>query len=203
MNSFFIKVASLTYQKTMIAGVVLAAMYYFFIFDDGSAADKSIEAVQQQVKSEELKLLESDKVIKKVAGLKTQVASLTEQYKTLSTQIPTEVNMAEVIKQIDTMAATSGVSIRDKVPKASQKKEILEEFPLAITATGSFGELTLFLYNMMNSERISRVVSFSLNKTAQGRDQKNKALAFEFVIANYRYIGEATKDTAPAAGGQK
>lgn len=202
MNSFFIKVASLTYRKTMIAGVVLAVLYYFFFFDDGQSLDKNVEAAQAQVRGEEAKLVESDKIIKKVAGLKAHVAALTEQYKTLSTQMPTEVNMADVIKQIDTMAATTGVSIRDKVPKTPQKKEILEEFPMAITATGSFNELTMFLYNMMNVDRLSRVVSFTLNKPNQGRDSKSKGLAFDIVIANYRFIADP-KSAAPAEGAKK
>jgi type IV pilus assembly protein PilO len=202
MNSVFIKVASLTYQKTMIFGVVLAVLYYFFMFDDGSAIDKNIEAAQQQVRAEESKLVDSDKAIKKLAGIKAHVAALEEQYKTLSAQVPTEVNMADIIKQIDMVASTSGVSVRDKVPKPSQKKETLEEFPLAITATGSFSDLTLFLYHLMNTERLNKIISVSLNKVSQGRGSQGKTLAMDVVVANYRYIVEP-KALAPAGGGKK
>lgn len=199
MNQFLARLASINYQKILIGGVLLGVVYYIGFYDDGSSIDAQVVTTQGQIAEEEQRQVGADKTIKQADILRSEVAGLTEKYKEISTKLPTEVQMAEVLNLIDTMAAASGISVKGKEPRKGEQKKVLEEIPIRVMAEGGFSQLTLFLFNMMNSEHFSRVTGFSISRAA-GKSGAGKPLSMEVTISNYRYLGEGKTGTAESGG---
>ena len=190
-KKIFFKIANMTHQKIIIIGLVLGFLYYQTLFDDGTQLNTQIAAVKQQVAQEQAKKKESEEALKEVEQVRAQLVSLSDQYKLISAQLPTEIQMSEVLRTIDSMAATAGIAVKTKEPQKSETKDIIEEMPIRVTAEGKFSELTLFLYNMMNTERISRVASMSVMRSPSDRGRKiSKNLILEVRFANYRFVGK-------------
>lgn len=204
MNNLLLRASTLSLQKLLIFGFIAGAIYYQFLFDDGATVQSSIANVNLQIVEEEKKNVESEKAINEKVAIRGLVQSLSNSYDIASAQIPTEIQPAEILKTIDAMATASGVSIKSREPKKPEKKENLEEIPIRVMAEGRFSEITLFLYNMMKTERISRVLSVVITPI-NPRDRKNKSLSMDVVLANYRFLGDGkTKANKPGgSAGEK
>ena len=186
------RLAKFTSKKALIFGLILGAIYYFTLFDDGSATDAKIQKVMVDIKTEEAKEKESEAALKEVEQVRAAVGALSDQFKVASQQLPAEVQMSEIIRSVDALSRSSGVSVKVKEPGPAVRKDILEEIPLHLVAEGSFSEITMFLYYVSSVERITRVKNFSI--TIPSEERKNGShLQFDGEITNYRFVGEEKK----------
>ncbi len=208
MIKYLNKIARFTMQQVLFSGILAGALYYFTFFNDGSAVNTALNEMNQQVSEQEAKKKESADLLKQEEQIRALVRQLSEQYKLISAQIPTEIQPFEILKTVDAMAATSGVLIKTKEPKKPIKKEIVEEIPLRIVAEGRFAELTLFLFNLVNTERVSRLLSFTIRPISTGASSTSTVrpgnLVLDLVLANYRFLGDAKEsETAAQQGAAK
>lgn len=203
MNNFLLKLAALSLAKTFILGCIALGVYYVLLYDSGEVLQANLTSLTAQVAEQEAKQKESDKALREVEKIRSAVQALGEQYRAISNQIPTDNQMSDILKQIDSMAAASGVEIKKKEPQKAVLQDILEELPLRVSAEGTFAELVMFLYNMMNSERISRINNFNIFKAAVRGGVRNKKLIMDVQFANYRFVGETKNPPADAKKGGK
>lgn len=195
MNKYLLKLAEMTFQKVFVFAMIVGFIYYSTFFNDGSTIETELSAINTQLAEQQNKLQESEAALKKVEQVRAQVASLSDQFRLISTQMPTEIQMSEVLRTIDSMAATSGVSIKGKEPQKAEVKDMLEEMSLKVLAEGRFSELTLFLYNMMTTERISTIRSLTLSKSSSDQDKRKvKSLILDVKFSNYRFVGNSDKE---------
>lgn len=196
MNPYLVKVASLTINQTFMAGLVVGALYYFTIFDDGADLEATAVATKQQIDTERTKEKESDIALQRIKQLRDSYAALSENFKVVSTQIPTDLQMSEVIRTVDTMALTSGITIKTKAPRLPLKEDLLETLPIKVQAEGSFSEITMFLFNLSTIDRIYRVRSFTIEGPSDVRNLSK--LKIDAELASYRFTG-----SDPAVGEPK
>jgi Tfp pilus assembly protein PilO len=195
MMKLFLKLSQFNMQKIFIFGAMAGAFYYLTLFDDGAIIDANLNSTNQQIVEEEKKKQESEAALKEEEQIRALVKQLSEQYRVVSAQIPTEVQPFEILRIIDSMAETSGVSVRSKEPRKPEVKEIVEEIPIRIVAEGRFTELTLFLYNLVNTERISRLLTLSMApapNSVKAPDGSSSKLVLDLTLANYRFIADST-----------
>src|SRR5580698_7972351 len=117
MNKIVLRLAQLTNQQALIVAVVLTALFYFFMYDNGEDIDRQITAVQVQLDEQNKKIKDSEAAIKKLENIRASVASLHEQFQVASHQLPSELKAAEILKTVDTLARSAGVSIKSTEPK--------------------------------------------------------------------------------------
>lgn len=187
MNPILARIATLTIQQTLIFGLAIGGLYYFTMFDDGSALDLQASGLKQQLDAERTKEKESDAALNRIKQLRESYAALTDQFKVISAQIPTDLQMSEIIRTVDTMAKTSGIVIKTKEPKLVVKSELLETLPIKVSAEGSFSEITMFIYNLSTIERIYRVRSFNIQGPSDVRSLSK--LKVEAELASFRFTG--------------
>lgn len=187
MNPVVNRIATLSINQAFMAGLILAALYYFTLFDDGSLLDQQAMSAKQQIDAERTKEKESDLALTRIKQLRDSYSALTEHFKVVSTQIPTDLQMSEIIRTVDTMAKTSGIVIKTKEPRLPMKEDILETLPIRIQAEGSFSEIAMFIYNLSTIERIYRVRSFNISGPSDVRNLSK--LKMEAELASFRFTG--------------
>lgn len=189
MNPYLAKIAALSNGKALALGLVVTLFYYQMIYDDGEKYRKQIDAQGKELAVEREKEGETDRAIARRNQLKESFEALAEQYKIVSKQIPADLDSALVVKTVDTMAKTSGITVKSKEPRTAVREEILEVYPIRVTAEGGYSELTMFFYNLSTSEHVFRVRNF----TFQGPDEKKgsgaRKLSMDAEIASFRFIG--------------
>lgn len=101
-----------------------------------------------------------------------QVTELEERLESLKAILPDEKDVADLLRQIQTMAAQSDLTIRGFRPQAIATRELHAEWPIALELEGSYHNLGIFL------ERVSkfpRIINIS-NLVLEGRERAQQPL---------------------------
>jgi type IV pilus assembly protein PilO len=194
INNVLLRLAVMTMQKVAIIGVALAVVYYFTMYNDGSTIETQIQKVQADVQQEEAKAQQAEAALKEVERVRAAVGALGEQFRVVSQALPSEVQMADIIRTVDTISKTAGVSVKSKEPQPVINHEYFEEIPLKISMEGTFSEVTMFLYYISSLERVMRIKSFVIS-IPQGNGNRSPLspvghLNFDGQIESFRFIPE-------------
>jgi Tfp pilus assembly protein PilO len=202
MNNFLMRLAGFSYRRALVFAVVAAGVYYGTLYDDGSSLDSRMVQLQKQLDEEQKKSRESDAALKERDLVKNAVAGLNQQFEIASQQLPSEISASEILKSIDTISRSTGVSIKSKEPKGTKTEDILELMPLKVVVQGSYSEITMFLYYLSSMERITRVTNFTFSQAnpVDSRTAAPGVLIFDGEIVSYRYLASSQK---PVQGGNK
>jgi type IV pilus assembly protein PilO len=198
INNFLIRLASFTFQKAMIFGLIAGAIFYFFLYDDGAVMEDEIAKIQVEITAQEKQSQEADAALKEVEQVRVAVGALSDQFKLVSAAIPADVQMADIIRAVDTVARASGVGIKLKEPREPVDKEFYEEIPLSVSIEGDFSQLTMFLYYLTSMERIMKIKNFSISLPMEQRSNASSGskLVLNGQLVSYRFIGApANKET--------
>ncbi|MCX7674450.1 MAG: type 4a pilus biogenesis protein PilO [Bdellovibrionaceae bacterium] len=187
INDVLFKVSLWTPRQAFIYGAVLAAIYFFVGYDNGDSLLQNLNNLRQAVSLEESKEQESELALKEVEIVKASLEALGQQYQILSRELPRELSPSQIIKIVDTLAATSGVQIRSKAPQASRKMDAIEEYPLTIEGKSDFKSIMRFVKLLVTEPMILRIRSANFMRSELERD-----IQFKMEISSFRFIGEGT-----------
>ena len=206
INNVLIRLAVMTMQKVAIIGVALAVVYYFTMYNDGSTIETQIQKVQVDIQQEETKAQQAEAALKEVERVRAAVGALGEQFRVVSQALPSEVQMADIVRTVDTISKTAGVSVKSKEPQPVINHDYYEEIPLKISMEGTFSEVTMFLYYISSLQRVMRIKSFVIS-VPQGNGGVNSPLApvghlsFDGEIESFRFIPEKASAASGTPGG--
>lgn len=198
IGNLLMRLSTFSYQKAFIIGLLLAGLYYLMMFDDGSSIQSQIQTVQASIAEEEQKAQQADAALKEVEQVRVTVGALSEQFRIVSQALPTDIQMSDIIRAVDAVSKSSGVSIKTKEPRPTINREYYEEIPLRIAMEGTYSEVTLFLYYLASTERIMKVNNFVISQQIQN-ERPTSRLLFEGQVVSYRFLGEAKPTDATAA----
>ncbi|MBO9666859.1 MAG: type 4a pilus biogenesis protein PilO [Bdellovibrio sp.] len=188
MNKIFDTLSTYTYGKTLMIGLLVGAVFYFTLYDDGSSIDAQIASVSQQVSAEEAKKKDTDATLKQVREMQEKLGRLSQQYQEISKRLPTVLFSIDINKAIDGFARGASVSIKQKKPGENIKREVVEEVPVDVTLEGTYAQLAQFVYLVSSSERLARVKNIVITEQEGGRPLK-----FEGQVVGYKLAPEKPK----------
>lgn len=188
INNVILRLSLMHPRQALIFGVMATAFWYFFLFNDGSLIEANIQSTVQELESERLKEKESDAALKEIATVQAAIASLSEQFRIVSAQLPRDIQMAEIIRTVDKVSQATGLSVKVKEPKPTIRQDVIEVLPLQVTAEGSFSEVTMFFYYLSTIERIVRIKSFAMSTPSESKpgtklDLRADVVSYKFVPA--------------------
>ncbi len=174
---------SLALMKTphlLLFMIFVGVGYYFTLFDSGATQNTRISTIQAEAQSEQSQLQESDKVAKELSTLEPEVAALKAKLDENIKLFSGIVVMPEFIRYIDNIAKLSGVSIKEKEPRAATMIGQLEQIPVKVKIQGEFSALGLFLFQMAGSSKVYNFSDFNLNS-----DGATRSLTLDLEIYAY------------------
>lgn len=193
MNKLFDLLAVQTIGKILVIGLGLTAMYWNFMYDDGSAVDAQIVTVNQQLQEEENKKKDTDATLKQVQEMQEKVGQLSQKYQEISRRLPAVLFSIDINKAIDDFARNAGVSVKSKKPGENIKKEVVEEVPVEVSLEGSYAELAQFTFLVSTAERMARVQNVVISESEPG----SRKLKFEGQVVGYKLAPEEKKPATP------
>lgn len=197
MNPTLMKLAALNSQKTLAIALATTAIYFMFFFDSGETLRKALDKLNNDVQAAQTAALKAQQALKEVEDLRKLVIGLGEQFKMATQQLPTDLPMTEVIRTVDILARSAGISIKSKqpVPPLVKEKDIVETIPLRVGLEGSYSEIVLFLYYLSITERITRLGDFDIKLPTDPNGQAKK-LTSNLEVLSYRFVGNQSKEGA-------
>ncbi len=194
--NILMRLASFSYQKTAIFGLILAALYYFMAYDDGSSVKKSLEELNSKFTIEKQREQQSEASLKEVEDVRQSVGELGQQFQTVSNALPRVIEYSEANRIIDFLARKAGVSIKSRESRPEVNRDYYSEVPIKVAIEGTYSELVYFLSLQAQTVRVMKMVDFSLNNLPNtGKEDGGGKIILEGNIISYKFIA---KDT-PAA----
>ncbi|HPI40554.1 MAG TPA: type 4a pilus biogenesis protein PilO [Pseudobdellovibrionaceae bacterium] len=181
-------------QKVLIIGLALSGAYYFTLYNDGATLTNQIMNLKTQLQQEEEKEKDTRKTLEEKDRIERQVNKLIQEYKDISSKLPSSLTGVDVVKLIDIASKDSKVSVKKQSAGQIIQKEVHEEIPVNIDLKGSFQQISQFIYLISNNERISRVQNIKIEGSDPIQLEKGKViLKLEGEVVGYRFVGESKK----------
>lgn len=185
-------------SRAMIIGILLAAFYYFIVFDKGVTQTAQIEqntakiaSLQDSIKQSQAKL-DRAMVYKKTA---TEIGSTITKLLTL---IPEKFAMPDLMRIVSNEAKVAGSSLADIKPATTQVSPVAKEFEeisVTIELNGSFLQHMVFLSNLTKIPQILIIRKFDFALIKEGRGDEPSAVKMNAEIVAFRYRGAAAQQT--------
>lgn len=197
MSNYLMMLSGLNRTITLMIAAFIGALFYSSMYDNGSSIEAQIATLNQELAVEREKEKESDLALKEIAMMKSSVAALNQQFSILSAQLPRTLQMAEVIRTVDTVSRATNFIIRSKEPKVSSTKDGVETLPIEISATASYAQMARFVHFISSLERIYKIQSLRIsNQDFQKNNEESKVI---MEVASFRFI---PKDSEKSKDGQ-
>jgi type IV pilus assembly protein PilO len=179
-------------QKLAILGALvigLSVANYFLvvqpIFDD-------IARKQSDLRKLEDDLIQKQQIANNLGQFKHDKEVLERKLAQALTELPNDTNMAELISSLSEIGNKSGLTINNIEPQAEQPQGFYAAIPIAMSVTGNYNEIGVFLDAVSKLARIVNVTNIKLG-TPHVVNEK-MTLSATYVATTFRFL--------PAAGGK-
>jgi Tfp pilus assembly protein PilO len=195
----------MTVGRTMMLGMVLAAFYYFLMFDPGLTQKNAIAASRAQAVDLQRQITENQAKLDRAAVYKKTAAEIGTTINRLLGIIPEHFGISDLTKIVSNEARVAGSSLTNispGVPEISHIAKEFEELSVKLDMSGTFLQHMVFLSNLtrINQILIVRHFDLTLQREAKGDEPAQVHLIAEIVAFRYRGI-LANEPAKPAAGG--
>jgi type IV pilus assembly protein PilO len=174
-----------------VAGV--AAFYYLY------AAPARVELAAQQKKLAALRvdITQGMTIARQLPQFRAQVADLEGRLDGLKAILPEEKDFADLLRNLQTLAVQSNLTIRQFKPAPVVTKQMHAEWPINIELDGTYHNLGLFYDRISRFPRIINIGNTLIK--AKDRPDQNTSISVACVATTFVLLDAAKAAPAPAA----
>ena len=179
-----------------LAAAGAGAFYYFY------AVPAQDEMAQQQLTLDGLRadINKGMATARKLPQFRTQVAELQTRLDGLQAVLPDEKDFGDLLRNIQTLAVQSNLTIRVFKPAPVVTKELHAEWPINIELDGTYHNLGLFFDRI---SRFSRIINIgNVVVKAKDRPEQNATISVACVATSFVLLDKAKAPAASASPAQ-
>jgi len=164
-----INIANFQFIQILVFGSFFLGIYYFTVYDDGSALRKSIVEVQKKIEQVEQQVKRKQQELNEVKTFEQEILAQEEAVKYFLNFIPSSLTFTDVSALLINEAKSSGVNIEVKRDERVDERDDSEYNTLNIqlTVNGAFSQILLFLSKLTDQKRIHVVKNINMRMNRQ------------------------------------
>ena len=182
----------LAFAALSIAGCVAFWLYY------ATPTRESITERQQKLATLHAELGRGRATAKRLPEFRRKAASLDIELEGLQKQLPSDQDVADLLRRVQAMATESNLTIRAFTPQPVARKEMHAEWPFQLQLEGTYHNLGGFLERVSKFPRIINVGTIKV----QARDAQTAAatVAIDATAMTFVLLEQPAGEAAPAKG---
>lgn len=195
------KLKNLPFGTALIINLILSVVYYFSLYDNGSALENQIQATKTQLTASENELENLKKAVEDAERFKQTMATLGTEMERILLAIPSQLTSMELMKIISTEAKSVGVDIKNlagqagTASSAKDTKQFYEAVTVEVTISGSYNQVMMFLSNLTRLDKILIAKNLTLDIAQMGPAGSNSpVINMKGLIEAYRYMSETATE---------
>lgn len=182
--------------KAVLIGVVLTALFYFMMYDDGSNLEAGIKNLKQNIQTNRNKIEQAKQAVLEKEKFANTKKLLGERFDQLVQYIPEDFSSTEQMKIISNVAKTAGANIL-KISQTGrgQKFNFYEEIRVDVELVGSYTQIMMFMSGLTRLKKV--IVADNINLKSQDQNSNSKSddeggvkINFSSQLVGYRYIDD-------------
>jgi type IV pilus assembly protein PilO len=185
-------------QVGVFAVLALAGVAVFWNFY-ASPAQMSIDARQAQLAMIRADIDRGLATARRLPEFRREVTQLEAQLDQLRTILPSERDVADLLRRVQTMATQSNLTIRGFAPQAVATRQLHAEWPIGLQLEGTYHNLGDFLERVSKFPRIINVTGIKIRSKPMQTD--SSTITAECVATTFVLIEPKPAPTAAAPAG--
>ena len=181
-------------QVGVFAVLALAGAGVFWNFY-ASPAQASIDERQAQLAMIRADIDRGLATARRLPEFRREVAQLEAQLDQLRTILPSERDVADLLRRVQTMATQSNLTIRGFTPQAVATRQLHAEWPIGLQLEGTYHNLGDFLERVSKFPRIINVTGIKI----RAKDMQTDASTITAECVATTFVLIEPKPAAPAA----
>lgn len=173
-------------QKLAVAGLLVAALTAANWFLQIDPMRDEITQLQQTQRKLEDDLIQKQSIANNLAQFKHEKEVLERKLAQALTELPNEANMAELISSLSEVGNKSGLIIESIEPQAESKQGFYASIPIAMSVSGNYHEIGVFLDSVSKLARIVNVTNIKMG-TPSTTTEKQTVKA-TYVATTFRFL---------------
>jgi type IV pilus assembly protein PilO len=177
----------------VLAAAGVGAFYYLY------AVPAQEDLARQQLKLDGLRadINKGMATARKLPQFRAQVAELQARLDGLQAVLPDEKDFADLLRNIQTLAVQSNLTIRVFKPAPVVTKELHAEWPINIELDGTYHNLGLFFDRL---SRFSRIINIgNIVVKAKDRAEQNATISVACIATTFVLLDKSKAPVAPAS----
>jgi type IV pilus assembly protein PilO len=210
------KFNNLTVGQALLIGLALAAIYYFNLYNNGSALEASIQSATQEYNKNVSQIEDIKRSIVDAERFQKTVLTLGAEMQKILMAVPEKLTSVDLMRTISTEAKKVGAEIGNITTGTStlnsgnaESRKYYEPIAIQIDLTGKYTQIMQFLAGLTKLDKIVTIESIRMNASTRGGESSSPQIAFNASLQAYKYIspeGDKSKTASPAgtnsAGGE-
>jgi len=151
----------------LVLAAIIGALAFLFYFKPQNDKLKALTAdrvkVEQEVQNLKAKKRELDKI-------EADIVQMTAKLKTLEVNIPQRKEIADILRQIQTLAYDSRLDVLRFAPGAEVNKDFYAEWPIPIQVSGNYHNLGTFFDKLSKFARVFTIENFAIKTLSRQTD---------------------------------
>lgn len=172
--------------------VVITALAYFFLITD---VETEIESVKAQQASADRTLAEKQAIADNLNERRKEMDALEQRLQEALTELPEKKDIEELLAQLNDVGKKSGLEIAKVTPGNEAPEGFYAKIPIAISVSGNYHEIAMFLQEIANMRRIVNVNNINLGTPTLRNDKV--ILKSEFLATTFRFNEGKEKKGGP------
>lgn len=193
----------LTFGRAMIAGFILTACYYFFIFDNGEMQNAAIRNAESQLISVQNEILSVQAKLDQAHQYQNASQTLGKSIDRLLEVIPSGFRIDGFMKTASVEARLAGLQIASLSPTPNVNTESVPEFSelgVSIGVRGQYSQILKFMASLTQKKQIFIYKSIKM-VTDSTSGAGNGLILMTADLRAYNYIGHEKSSPNGAQSG--
>src|SRR5476649_51534 len=168
-----------------LIGLITFGNWYFFI----DPTQTTIQQRQGTLRGLEDELIQKQSIANNLAQFKHEKEILERRLAQALTELPNEDNIDDLIRSLSEIGTKSGLVINTIDPQIEQKQSFYASIPIAMSVTGNYQEIGVFLDSISKLARIVNVTNIKMS----GARTVNEKLVVQasYLATTFRFLPEA------------
>lgn len=196
---------NLTMGKAVMAGAILAVLYFFLFYNDGAAMQANITTANSEIQTKEAELEKIKKAVADAERYQNTKRALGAELDSVLKAIPAKLTSQDLMKIVSTEAKAMGINLSiNPASFASQsspedKTVFFEPVVVSLSLDGTYNQLMSFLSAITKVDKIITLSSLTLINSVAGRSPEDSGpinLKLTAEMRAYRYLPQAVPKEA-------
>jgi type IV pilus assembly protein PilO len=176
-----------TSKKVLILVALLCVIAGVYFYSFYTPQQQELDTMKKELSKLVEDLDKSKAISRDLEKYKAQVEQMNKELAVALTQLPTEKEIPEILKNISSLGKESQLEFTLFRPKPDEPQQYYAKVPIELSIVGSYHNTGTFFDKVSKQPRIINVVDFNMTKlNVKGRDEAT--IRVSCLLNTYRYV---------------
>ncbi len=183
-----------TSKKILILVVILCVItgvYYTSVF---SPQQQELNAMKKELSKLVEEVEKSKAISRDLEKYKAQVEQMNKELAVALTQLPTEKEIPEILRNISSLGKESQLEFTLFRPKPDEPQQYYAKVPIELSIVGSYHNTGTFFDKVSKQPRIINVVDFNMARVKDAKGREDVVVKTSCVLNTYRYLEKKSEE---------